>query len=117
MRAAGRADDVGEREAGSAIANGAIDQLLNGQFGDRLLDAETRCVRERQDVDERPDVVSGRLAQRHGPSHQSRERVSPVGGTRDVRIGRHCSVLFGHTSAFSTAGATPEPSSTFGVST
>ena len=82
-------NDVGEGEARRALAQSAIDQLLRSNLGDSLVDAEPRRVGERQNVHERSQIGSGRLAERHRPSLERRELIPPFGAGREVRSGRH----------------------------
>ena len=71
---------VNERPA-RTLPDGAIDQLLDGEFSDRFIDAEAGRICERENVDERTEIARRRFAQVHGAPHQRRQRSSPVGGT------------------------------------
>src|SRR5436305_8337477 len=50
-------DDVGKRLAGLTRARRVLDELLNGEIGDRILQAETARIADRQEIDERAQVL------------------------------------------------------------
>jgi hypothetical protein len=88
----GERDRVGEREAGCAVAGEAFNQLLHGHVAHRPVDAETRCVVEREQIDQGAEILRGRLAERHKTRRQRRQFRAPIG--RSQRCGF---VAHGHT--------------------
>src|SRR5258706_2236747 len=72
-------DGVGEREAGATLAQRAVEQQLDADFVHRVVDSEAAGIGERQQIDERAEVVARGLAQADEAAGQWRQIASPVG--------------------------------------
>ena len=82
-------DDVGEGEAGCALAREALDEFLHADLRHRFVEAEAGRVAERQQIDQRAEILRRRLAQHDRATGQQRQLIAPGGGADDCGFSGH----------------------------